>query len=276
MDDSHASSRDQIRERVKHTLERDLAYLNVARHLGRDIPDGGASERVVGNLFAFRAAGLLSEEEDDAWRERFARAADAALAPDEEVATPQIRARAAEALESHLSGLASQSSKQFDAAESTRFHAMLAAITDVGALGEEEANDFTERRNSILGMSGGGRSQEAPPPPPPPKLLRVVVGPPERQSGVRVTAAELFTSFVRLWWHRAISPEEIAEREREDALDDEKALYAKWRRAGRKFKLSDDLGTVYEPQLAGSEEDTPWTWMTPRRIKPDDPEPLPL
>ena len=93
---------------------------------------------------------------------------------------------------------------------------------------------------------------------------------------MRVTAAELFTSFVRLWWHLTISPEEYAQREREEALYAGKGPPPTWRRAAERFDLTDDLGTRYEPQLPGSDEDTPWLWLQMWRIRPEVREPLPL
>ena len=92
---------------------------------------------------------------------------------------------------------------------------------------------------------------------------------------MRVTAADLFSSFVRLWWHRVASPAEIAERKRERLMNDPTPM-TEWSRAARKFELHDDLGTKYEAETVGSAEDTAWTYLMPWSSSPDRPQPLPL
>lgn len=187
---------------------------------------------------------------------------------------PEIRGRALEILEDYVVGLASQGTKQADGVETARFWGMHTALRDVGAVTQADVNDITARRDAMLGEPPS-RPREKAPPRPPDELLRVVAGPQENRGGVRVTAAELFTSFVRLWWHRVASPEELAERDRERLVDQRNPL-TEWSRAARKFKLRDDLRTEYEAETVGSDEDTPWLWMMPWRSRSEAPQPLPL
>ena len=144
----------------------------------------------------------------------------------------------------------------------------------MGALSKDDEKRFTERRDAIIWPSRP--TPQATAAPPQSELLRVAVGPSERKGGVRVTAAELFMDVVRLWWHRTISSEQIAEQERQRVLNKHDGPLASWRRAAGRFQLSDDLGTRYEPQIHGSNEDTPWLWLTPWRLTPKAAEPLPL
>ncbi len=269
-----ADSRERIRERVARALEADLGLIANPLRKADVARRRQPCERVEEKLRAFKAMGLLSQAEAKRWRKRFVRAAQAVVAPDEEVATPRVRARAAEILEAHVSALEAGGDEQRGPHESARFHALISALKSVGVISEQEEKAFKERRDSIVSPARTSPLPRATPPRP--ALLRVAVGPPERKCGVRVTAAELFTGFVRLWWHRTISPEEVAEREREEVLNDHNGPPAAWHRAAGRFQLSDDLGTCYEPQVAGSEEDTPWLWLTMWRIKPNAPEPLPL
>ncbi len=272
--DGTANSRERIRERVEAALERDLSF--VGNPLGKANAGRRRSrgERVEEQLRAFKAAGLVSEAEVARWQERFVRAAEAVDAPDDEVTTPQVRARAAEILEAHISELQATGAEQRGSDESARFHAVVAALKSVGALSKEDEKGFRERGASIIWPSRPAAAPKAAPPQS--ELLRVAVGPSERKGGVRVTAAELFTGFVRLWWHLTISPEQISEREREEVLNEQDGPLADWRRATARFQLNDDLGTRYEPQIVGSDEDTPWLYLTMWRLTPKAAEPLPL
>lgn len=262
------------RERVERVLERDLSFVGNPLRKADAASRKSCSELVEEQLRAFKAAGLLSDAEVAGWRERFVRAVEAVDAADEQVATPQVRARAAEILELHISELQATGAEQRGSDESARFNAVVAALKSVGALSQEDEKGFKARRDSIIWPS-----RPAPPPkaaPPPPGLLRVALGPSQRKSGVRVTAAELFTDFVRLWWHLTISPEQIDEREREGVLNKHDGPPADWVRAAARFQLSDDLGTRYEPQIVGSDEDTPWLSLTMWRLTPKAADPLPL
>ncbi len=272
--DGTADGRERMRERVAGVLERELSFVGNPLGKADAALRRSISERVEEQLRAFKAAGLLSEAEVTGWRERFVRAAEAVDSSDHGVATPQVRARAADILEAHISALQATGAEQRGSDESARFHAVVAALKSVGALSKEDEQCFRERRNSIIWPSKPTPPPTAPSPQS--ELLRVAVGPSERKGGVRVTAAELFTGFVRLWWHLTISPEEIAERERQQALNKQDGPLAVWRRAAGRFQLSDDLGTRYEPEIVGSDEDTPWLWLTTWRLTPKTAEPLPL
>ncbi len=267
-----ASSRARFRRQIDRTLERDLSFLSGALRRGRDVPRSGMSERVGEVIRAYEGSGLLTAGEADAWRERFARAARAVRTPNRKVVPPEIRARAEQLLEEHLAQLKAADPDAPSGRPSP--YPMLSTLTDLGVITPAESNVFLRR---VKAVSRNSRPQPPrKPPAPPPRLLRVVAGPAERLGGVRVTAAELFEASVRLWWHRTASPEELVERDRERAVDEPRWPRPAARHAARRFKLSDDLGTRYEAQVPGCDEDTPWTWMMPFHTGWREPKPSAL
>ena len=145
--------------------------MTLARTRRKEVPHGGASERVVEAIRAYEASGLLSEQEADGWRARFARTADAVQRPDEEVVAPEIRARALRILEDYVAGLTSEGAEQSDRLEIKRFWGMHSALSFVGAVTQAEITDISARRDAALGRSKPGRPREKAPPRPPDELL---------------------------------------------------------------------------------------------------------
>ncbi|MDP8942605.1 MAG: hypothetical protein M3N16_00545 [Actinomycetota bacterium] len=155
--------------------------------------------------------------------------------------------------------------------ETLRFHAMLNALADLGAVSSAECRGWRERRESAR---RGREPRSAPLPYVPAELRRVVAGPPQRADGVRLICAELWDDRVVLRWHRVMSAEEVAAAERHRLQDESSEPMEDWRRAAETFELRDDLGTRYEAQLLGSGEDGPAVGVTVALAMASEPQPV--
>lgn len=241
-----------MRRRVDSNLNSHLASLSI--YVGASLKPDLTFEWVKAQLPNFVAFGALTEDEASQWRSRFARAEEAVKAPDSEVVDERTQARAAELLKETIESVRRREDES--GAALARFHASLYAFKALGAVSEAEVSKWNDR---VLQAIEEGR--------PEPKaknrpyvaaeFRRVVVGPPQRLRGVRLTCAELYTDCVMLRWHRLVMPDELAEGQESNASG--KSADEVVRRWGAVLELRDDLGTQYvaaDPanEITGSRE----------------------
>ncbi len=241
--------REAMRSRVKGALDYRLTLYRLK------IPDSPSLlEHDLDQLAFFVAIGALTNEEAERWRERLTFAAEAFRAPDGEVVGEDVRSQARELLSE---ALAAYRASNPDAEERPRwrFGTVLGAFKAVGAVSEDEASNWDRKFHEVLERrskpkrearqraqrkSGreASRYNAA-------ELARLVLGPPQRLSGVRVTCAELYGDCVIVRWHRVLSAEEIHRGEKscskQPTADEVAANF------GAAFSLEDDLGTNYTP-----------------------------
>lgn len=246
------STIEAMRERVERSLRYRLQMFAVK------IPHSAHMlELNLDELPMFVALGALTDEEAEAWRERFTAAALAASAPDGEVVPDAQRTRARALLEEVLA--AYKSAPASDERPFLRFPATLRTLKAVGAVPEDEAFEWDHRFHEVLTEksrprrearerakrkarreSGAEVRRYAAT-----ELHRVVAGPAQRLSGVRVTCVELYGDCVIVRWRRVLSREELrhAENACSEATKPDKvaAIF------GAAFSLTDDRATPYEP-----------------------------
>lgn len=262
--------RELIRERIEHTLERDLSSLLSARRRDEPIPEGGFSERSPRSFGRFRPQTFCQ-------RRRPPAGASASREPPTRSAPRTSRSghRSSAPESASCSRRASHDSPTVrppGAPTAASPHASLRWCSRSRAWASCR---MPRRRPSISARAWDPGTKPAPGRPSSTALRRVVAGPPQRHNGVRVSTAELWGDRVKLWWNRVSSPQERAERERERMVNGARdALSAQWRRAAGTFVLSDDLGTSYEPEICFGSEQTPWTWLTPLSMAQGEPLPL--
>lgn len=199
-------------------------------------------------LRAYVAVGALTAQEANEWLERFARAAHAVAASDDEIATETVRARAEELLENRLAALAPTLEAR-DPDASRRFLWALWALRSVGAISTRTHGEYKAR-------AAPAPQQRPQAPPPRPSfdaavLQRVVAGPSLRLSAVRVICAELYRDCVVLRWHRLLTQDETAARDEFFPFANfPDGLFEQGRRWGADFELHDNCETRYE-RVAG-------------------------
>jgi hypothetical protein len=246
-------AREAMHRRVEDSLAYRLTMLRLKTPESR-----GFLELYVDELPLFAAIGALTDDEASAWRERFTLAAAAFTAPDSEVVGEGQRARARELLEEALADYR-ESKPESDKLSFWRFPAVLRTLKAVRAVSEDEATswdrDFHEvleqkskpkrearqraEREAQRGSPQGASRYNAA------ELSRVVIGPPQRLNGVRVTCAELYEDCVVVRWHRALSTEEISRGEKTCA--DQSTADALVACFGAVLSLEDDVETDYAP-----------------------------
>jgi hypothetical protein len=248
-------ARKAMHRRVEDSLAYRLTMLRLKTRESR-----GFLELYVDELPLFVAIGALTDDEASAWRERFTLAAEAFTSPDSEVVGESHRARAREVLEEALSDYR-ESKPDSDTLSFWRFPAVLRTLKAVRAVSEDEAarwdRDFHEvldekskpkrearqraEREAQRGSPQDAKRYMAA------ELSRVVVGPPQRVNGVRVTCAELYEDCVVVRWHRVLSTEEISRGEKTRA--DQPTADELAAGFGVVLSLEDDLGTDYAPAM---------------------------
>jgi hypothetical protein len=251
VEDERGLTRDAMHRRVEDSLAYRLTMLKLNPDLG---------DLLQHELPLFVAVGALSDDEATAWRERFTLTAEAFRALDSEVVDEGQRARARELVHEVLADYEA-SKPDSDRLPFWRFPAVLRALKAVGAVSEDEATEWDRRFHELLERKSkpkrearqrAGQAQrefprdakryEAA------ELSRVVVGPPQRLNGVRVTCAELYEDCVVVRWYRILSAEEISRGE--EACADQPTPEELAAHFGAVLSLEDDLGTGYE---AGSQ-----------------------
>lgn len=217
-------------------------------------------------LRAYIAVGALTAQEANEWLERFARAARAVAASDEETASDAVRARAEELLENRVAALAPTCEAR-DPEASRRFHWALWALRRVGAISTQTHGEYKAR--------AAPAPPQRPQAPPRPSfdaavLQRVVAGPSLRLSAVRVICAELYRDCVVLRWHRLLTPDETAARDEFFPFANfPDGLLEQGRRWGAEFELHDNCETRYE-RVAGD------SGMTHEYSRRRDDQPTPV
>jgi hypothetical protein len=175
-------------------------------------------------------------------------------APDSEVVDNRIRALSTSLLNDTLESVRRREGESGEAL--ARFHGSFYAFKALGIFSEDDASKWHDR---VLQVIEEGR--------PEPKLKkrlyvaaelhRVVVGPPQRLRGVRVTCAELYADCIMLRWHRLVVSKHLAQDEETDLGDKSTGdVVERW---GAVLMLQDDLGTQYvapDPtsEITGSRE----------------------
>lgn len=242
-----------MRQRVESFLERQLSWVPV--WFGDRI-----SERMLQwvevELPLLVAIGALSQEEETAWRARFARAEQAWRAPEAEIFSADAKSSAAALLEKRFEAFAR--SEPGSGVELGQLQAALSTLRAVRLTSKEEHDQWGERILDTI-------AERRPPPAPPPRpyradeLERVVPCPSQRAGGIRLTSLELYRDCAILRWHRVLSPEQAgaaasAQREASDDRD----LREVRRRFAATFELRDDLGTHYRAAAPPRAETGGW------------------
>lgn len=240
---------DEWEQRIRGALVDFEVRLRFERRLGADVA-WESEQQAIGTAEAFGELGLLSVAEAGAWRTRVVaelRSADQAQAPPP--AREETRGRADE----HLAGLLS-AVPGVDAGEPADRHRArlvfmraLEALETAGAVSADGVGEWQERFAERLGKESPRERREravqrncsAV------ELLRVLPGPPEAQIGLSVTTAEMYADGVVLRWHL---PVQLSKQQRELPQRDGRFAAAEARRESiPDFRLSDDVGTSYEP-----------------------------
>jgi hypothetical protein len=264
------------REAMHRRVEDSLAYrLTMHRLKAPELDD--LLRHDLAELPLFVAIGALSDDEATEWRERFTLAAQAFRTPDSEVVDEDQRTRARELLHEALADYEA-SRADSDRRPFWRFPAVLRALKAVGAVSGDEASEWDRSFHDVLDRKSKPKREarqraerQAQPESRPElpryeaaELSRVVVGPPQRLGGVRVTCAELYQDCVIVRWHRVLTADEISRGEKACAgQPTSEELSAHF---GAVLSLEDDLDTDYAPgsrphQITGnngpSENDKP-------------------
>lgn len=208
--------------------------------------------------------------------ERFTLAAEAFRATDSEVVHEDQRSRARKLLHEALADY--EASRPDDRRPFWRFPAGLRSLKAVGAVSEDEASEWDRSFHEVVDRKSKPKREarqraerQAQPESRPEvprleaaELSRVLVGPPQRLRGVRVTCAELYEDCVIVRWHRVPTADEVSRGEKACANQPTPEVLSA--HFGAVLSLEDDLGTDYAPgsrphQISGdngrSENDEP-------------------
>jgi hypothetical protein len=198
---------------------------------------------------ALVATGLLAPDRGESWKSEHARLCASGSGNDLGPYDEDVETKAIELLEHLFAPVRPRAGDDWDPASYQRYQDALSTLTGIGALSYERARPWLARQQEAL-RPAGGRPEPQPDPEMPfaaGELNAVVVGPPHRLDGMRVTCLELYGDCVILRFHQLL-PEEPA-----DPVERRRYL-------GTSFELEDDVGTVYRPL----------TIPTPRGCKPRD------
>ena len=246
--------REAMRQRVESFLERQLSWVPV--WFGDRI-DESMLQWVAAELPLLVAMGALSEEEESAWRARFAHAEQAWRAPEAEIFSDEVKSSAAALLEKRLEAFAR--SEPGSGVELGELQAALSVLRAVRLTSEEQHDQWGERILDVI-------AERRPRPPAPPQrpylaaeLERVVPCPSQRVDGTRLTCLQLYRDCAILRWHRVLSPDQAAaassaQREAREEPD----LREVRRRFTATFELRDDLGTEYRAAAPPRAETGGW------------------
>jgi len=242
-----------VEERVADFLLRKVVHVrrlqsgSIARYGPGDADDWPDLQQAEGAIAGLSALGLLDEAQAGVWRERFAAEANASQVRDWRPA-PEVRDRVGRYLSDRIERLPSRSAGGFEA--SWPLQSLLNDLRHMGLLSEREMDRLFDRLGDRLDAGEPRRQGE-----PEVECLcaedrRVLVGPPERHAGVRLTSFEIYDDAVVLRWHMVrLAPDESGTI---PLLPDEvEGSEAALRAREPHFSLHDDLGTEYRFQSGG-------------------------
>jgi len=240
-----------VEPRVADYLLRQLAQLrrlqsgSIARFGPGDPDDWPDLDQAEGAVAGLSALGLLDEAEARVWRERFA--AEASSTRDRRLAQ-EVRDHVVHYLTERIERLPPRRVGGLDA--SWPLQRLLNDFRHMGVLSEREMDRLFDRLGDRLDSGEPRRQDEAEVDCLCAELRRVLVGPPERHAGVRVTSFEIYDDAVALRWHMVrLAPDESGTI---PSLPDEVEGAAGALRAREPhFALHDDLGTDYRFQSGG-------------------------
>lgn len=241
-----------MEQRVADSLLRRLAELRrvqsgaVVRYGPETSEVSPDLDEADGAIAAFAALGLLAEADADAWRQRFATAT-AAAKRGEPRPSRAVRDRVARYLSEGIERLPSRTSGGLEA--SWPLQNLLNDFHHIGLLSEREMGGLFDRLGERLD-AGDARNKDEPD-----RnclcadIRRVVLGPPERHGGVRVTSFELYEDGVAIRWHMVrLAPDESGVPPLPDEVE---GVDAARRAQEPHLTLHDDVGTRYRFQSGG-------------------------
>ena len=243
----------RVEQRVADYLLRQVVHLrrlqsgSIARFGAGDGDDWPDLDQAEGAIAGLSALGLLDDAEARVWRERFAAEASGTRARDWRPAQ-EVHDRVVRYLIERIERLPSRSAGGFDA--SWPLQSLLNDFRHMGVLAEREMDRLFDRLGDRLDAGEPRRQDEPEVDCLCAELRRVLVGPPERHAGVRITCFEIYDDAVALRWHMVrLAPDESGTI---PSLPDEvEGAEAALRAREPHFALHDDLGTDYCFQSGG-------------------------
>lgn len=195
-------------------------------------PEAGAYARAM--LAAFVAVGLAGDREASEWL-----ANGPPRWPSPPPPSDRLREAVATRVERMVTGRELRGDGPWD--ETTRVGSLTATLRALDLLDE----GFAERLRAEARERSRKRQRDLPTHPPftGRRLLRVLIGPPVRQRGLRITGAELYTDGVMVRWHRA-QLGRACDGSWPTLADETQVPDPSWALAPR-LRLFDSLGTVY-------------------------------
>jgi hypothetical protein len=148
-----------------------------------------------GRVLALEHVGAITADEAREWRERLGE-----VTASQDVSPPpdaQTVSRARDHLDKMLGAVRPDAGDAWRACVSAVY-----AYEHTGVIGPDEALAWRERARTKVGMT-----PERPPQCSQRNLVRVVAGPPQRISGLRLTSVLLYEDGVQIYWHNALRSE---------------------------------------------------------------------
>lgn len=243
----------KVEQRVRDYLLRKVVHLrrlqsgSIARFGPGNSDDWPDLDQAEGSIAGLCALGLLDEAEARVWRGRFAAEASASQARDRRTAQ-DAHDRVARYLSERIERLPPRSAGGLEA--SWPLQSLLNDFQHMGLLSEREMDRLFDRLGDRLDAGESRRQDEPEVDCLCAELRRVLVGPPERHAGVRITSFEIYDDAIALRWHMVrLAPDESGTI---PSLPDEvEAPDAALRAREAHFALQDDLGTDYRFQSGG-------------------------
>jgi len=240
-----------VEQRVADSLLRRLAQLRrvqsgaVVRYGPETSEVSPDLDEADGAIAAFAALGLLDEADADAWRLRFATATAKREKPRPSRAD---RDRVARYLSESIERLPTRNSGGLE--ESGPLQNLLNDFHHIGLLSEREMDGLFDRLGERLDAGDARPEDEHERDCLCAELRRVVLGPPERHGGVRVTSFELYEDGLAIRWHMVrLAPDESGAVQ--PLPDEVEGVDAARRAQEPHFSLHDDIGTRYRFQSGG-------------------------
>lgn len=206
-------------------------------------PPSGYTHRDAAD--ALVAAGLLSRDRAEAWVAENVRLQAAGGGLDGPF-DPEVSARAVELLRALAPLERVRGTDAWDGAAYTRYTNALDALRLIGALSSDGARPWSQL-GARAGEPPGGWAEPEPDPEiqfTAGELHEVLIGPPDRSGGLRVTSLELYGDCVIVRFHQRLPSRPADPVERRELL----------RHA---FAVEDDAGTAYRPAPIPAPRDCP-------------------